>query len=372
MSAPRLAMPRPRGRRPASSVPASRIVRVEPLVASTDLLGALWDEGDRLGAVVRAVAKTTGVPAAIIWRREGLRLLLAHRHGDVALAAEAAAGLDGPDVPALPRELRADERRAIDVMRLHNRDFATLSLHSATIALGPIAGSAIPRRDRARLVDLSPLIDAVIGEALRSVARDSELAELRAAREAALRGPDAADRDAAARQLAALRGLARALDSRTSDSAHHHKLVARSAEALAQRMGLSVPERREIVAAALVHDVGMLALEPNPTAERAHAALGADMAALVPGGATLAPLIRAHHEWYDGTGFPAGLVGEAIPQGARILGAAEFYVESLQSGGADRDPARLAREIRARRGTRLDPRCADEIVAMLGQSPPLS
>ena len=116
-----------------------------------------------------------------------------------------------------------------------------------------------------------------------------------------------------------------------------------------------------------VRDGGrLLAADAPLAAEFAHPTLGADMALLVPGAGALAPLIRAHHEWYDGFGFPNGLVGDAIPMGARVLAAAEFYVETLQAAwGAEASAAAIADEVAARRGTQLDPRCADAMVSLL-------
>jgi len=492
--------------RPAqSSVAGTRIRRPDPVAVANRLFAALDEEGDRLSAVVRAVADAVGVPAAIVWRLEGSRLLLTHRHGDAALADEAAAGtltdgdrLDGAGAPGLPLELRLDTRETGGIVHLHGRPFAVLVLGTATFALGPVASGRLPRRDQGALAELAPMVEGVVAEALRSTARDAELTALRAEVEMGRRalgstidedrsfgllldlaiassgargglvatradgrmaivaerdlpegfdrldltpgagilaevpgipgllivegdeelsrlgldgllavgGPADAEtadlvfglipdgeeplpvdcahlletiveqaglvllssraaRDTADRHLAALRGLCRALDARSAASAGHHDLVATTAGDIARRMGLSVAECQEIAAAALVHDVGMLAADSTLAAEFLHPTLGADMASLVPGAASLAPLIRAHHEWFDGFGFPTGLVGEAIPLGARVLGAAELYAETLQFWGGESDPARVLEEIQARRGTQLDPRCADAIVSML-------
>jgi HD-GYP domain-containing protein (c-di-GMP phosphodiesterase class II) len=175
-----------------------------------------------------------------------------------------------------------------------------------------------------------------------------------------------AARATAHRHIDALRGLCRALDARSPELQGHHPLVAGTARAIAVDLGLD-PDVCDVVAdAALVHDAGLLAASVDaPLAgEFAHPALGADMAALVPGAADLAPLIRAHHEWWDGFGFPQGLSGEAIPIGARILAAAECYAELLQPAGA-LTSEQVRDEIRARRGTQLDPACADTLVALL-------
>jgi len=172
-------------------------------------------------------------------------------------------------------------------------------------------------------------------------------------------------RGAAERHLAALAGLCRALDARSPTSEGHHERVRETAVAIADRMGLDPDQRRLVADAARVHDVGQVAAEPDEAvaAEYAHPTLGAEMASLVPGAAELAPLIRAHHEWWDGFGFPAGLRGESVPLGARVLAAAELYVETLEAAPAG--SAEPVEEIRARRGVQLDPACADALLSIL-------
>ncbi len=175
-----------------------------------------------------------------------------------------------------------------------------------------------------------------------------------------------AARATADRHIDALRGLCQALDARSPASQGHHRLVAGTARAIAADLGADEQFCDLVASAALVHDAGLLAAtaEEPLAAEFAHPALGAEMASLVPGAADVAPLIRAHHEWWDGFGFPSGLVGEAIPLGARILAAAEFYAEMLDPAGG-MTPQQVLGEVRARRGTQLDPACADTLVALL-------
>ena len=173
-------------------------------------------------------------------------------------------------------------------------------------------------------------------------------------------------RGTAARHLAALEALCRALDARAHATKHHHARVAKTAAAIA--VGLRLPAERValVTQAALIHDVGLIAATSDAAiaAEFAHPAVGADMAALVPGAAELAPVIRAHHEWWDGYGFPNGLLGEAIPVEARVLAAAEFYVETLQADPVP-DVAVLVGEIQSRAGGQLDPACAQQLIDII-------
>ena len=89
--------------------------------------------------------------------------------------------------------------------------------------------------------------------------------------------------------------------------------------------------------AALLHDIGKLAVpehilsKPGPlTPEefqkiRAHPKVGADIVSSVPFPYPVAPLILSHHERWDGKGYPAGLKGEEIPLGARILSVVDYF-----------------------------------------------
>ena len=179
----------------------------------------------------------------------------------------------------------------------------------------------------------------------------------------------AASQATADRHVAALRGLCQALDTRSPASDGHHARVAQFARAIAERLGGPAALSELVHDAALVHDVGLLAATATDVlgAEFAHPALGGEMVLLVPGAAHLAPLIRSHHEWWDGFGFPNGLQGEAIPLGGRILATAEFYVEMIESDHAWTAEA-LADEFRVRRGTQLDPSCADTVIVLIEEN----
>jgi hypothetical protein len=178
-----------------------------------------------------------------------------------------------------------------------------------------------------------------------------------------------AARGTATRHLAALEALCRALDTRAHATQGHHARVAHTAAAIADRLQMPSERQHLLARAALIHDVGLLAATSDGAiaAEFAHPTVGADMASLVPGAAELAPILRAHHEWWDGFGFPNGLVGEAIPFEARVLAAAEFYVETRQADVQWETDALIA-EVQARAGGQLDPVCAEALIAVIEES----
>jgi HD-GYP domain-containing protein (c-di-GMP phosphodiesterase class II) len=118
----------------------------------------------------------------------------------------------------------------------------------------------------------------------------------------------------------------------------HHERTSRLAATLAKEMGLSPDRVRNITTAGLLHDLGKVSVgesilnKPGKLTEsefakmKEHPALGATMirtgaGALQP----LAPIVRHHHERFDGSGYPDGLARENIPLEARILGVADAF-----------------------------------------------
>ena len=162
-----------------------------------------------------------------------------------------------------------------------------------------------------------------------------------------------------------------AKDGVTSD--HVHRVQA-SALGLARALGLADPKTvQALEAAALLHDTGKLAVPEHilnkpgrlTPAEFAtmqlHVDVGADILSSIDFPYPVVPIVRAHHENWDGTGYPNGLTGTDIPIGARILSVVDCY-DALTS---DR-PYRVAMSddealaiIRARRGSFYDPAIVD-------------
>jgi putative nucleotidyltransferase with HDIG domain len=154
----------------------------------------------------------------------------------------------------------------------------------------------------------------------------------------------------------------------------HGQRVQRYAVALADEAAIT--DERVLVAidaAALLHDIGKLGIpetllrKPGPlTPEeydevRDHVLIGADLLGAVPFPGPLALIVRHHHERWDGSGYPDGLRGEAIPMGSRVVAIADCY-DALTSErpyrrGVSHDSA--VATIYERRGTRYDPKIAE-------------
>ncbi len=192
--------------------------------------------------------------------------------------------------------------------------------------------------------------------------------------------PDLSPRQAAANLLLA------ALDAREQVTGAHCRRVARMAEELAQGMGLSHEQTKQIAHGALLHDIGKITIseailkKPDPltTAERehvnTHAACGAAILRADPETRSISEIVHSHHERLDGSGYPRGLKGKSISLGARVLAVADTY-DAIRAGRpyAKRRSAREAlEEIRSLRGSLFDPdvvdtleRCQSKLEAIL-------
>ena len=136
---------------------------------------------------------------------------------------------------------------------------------------------------------------------------------------------------------ATVRVLAATVDARDPYTRQHSENVSAFARRIALEMGLSHEETADIAMAALLHDIGKIGIPdailtkkgPLDAAESqlmmSHAEVGAAIVMQAEPLVHLAPLVRHHHEWHDGNGYPDGLKGEQIPLGAAIIAVADAY-----------------------------------------------
>ncbi len=144
--------------------------------------------------------------------------------------------------------------------------------------------------------------------------------------------------------LRTIEALALAIDAKDHTTHQHLRRVRIYALEIARELGLRQQEIDALRAAALLHDIGKLAvpdhiinkpgrLTPEEFEKmKIHPAVGADILEKVAFPYPVAPIVRSHHEKWDGTGYPDGLKGEEIPIGARILAA----VDCLDALASDR------------------------------------
>ena len=162
-------------------------------------------------------------------------------------------------------------------------------------------------------------------------------------------------------------------------TADHSNRLAADCRVVGDEVGLAPDDVFELELVAILHDIGKLAVpaaildlaRPLNSRERAvvraHTIRGAEILAEIAGLAHLAPLVRASHERWDGTGYPDRLFGEQIPLAARIV----FTVDAFDAMTNDR-PYRISlgrhearRRITAGAGTAFDPRVVSALLAAL-------
>jgi len=173
--------------------------------------------------------------------------------------------------------------------------------------------------------------------------------------------------------------LARAIQAKDAGGSCHVERVQYYAAALARQLELPDLDRQAVEIAALLHDIGKLAVpehilsKPGPltTDERKkmqmHAQIGAEIVGAVPFPCPVAPLIRSHHERWDGMGYPSGLRGEQIPLGARILSVVDCF-DAFTSERPYRpalSPDAAIRMIQGEAGQALDPAIVAEFTKLV-------
>ncbi len=134
-----------------------------------------------------------------------------------------------------------------------------------------------------------------------------------------------------------IEALAKAVDARDKYTRNHSSRVSFIAEAMSRVMRISEQKIEKIRWAGLLHDVGKIGIRDNillkegplDRGERIlmnqHPTIGAEIVAPATQLAEEAPLIKAHHEWFNGSGYPDGVEALDIPLGARILTIADAY-----------------------------------------------
>ena len=187
-------------------------------------------------------------------------------------------------------------------------------------------------------------------------------------------------RDAEARNyLGIIRGLATALEAKDAVTRGHSARVAHLCHHIGLKLGMERPQLERLEVAASLHDLGKIGVpervlnKPGPldAAERRwireHPMVGAEMLEEIPLLWDIAPVVRAHHERFDGEGYPDGLRGEEIPLASRIIAVADTMDAMLMPR-----PYRRGRtleealaEIQACAGTQLDPAVVGPFVQMV-------
>jgi len=178
--------------------------------------------------------------------------------------------------------------------------------------------------------------------------------------------------------LSTVETLATAIDAKDEVTHDHVRRVQQGTLALARAMGVTDSGTLQAIeAAALLHDTGKIAIPEHilnkpgklTPAEfekmKRHAPIGADILSSIAFPYPVVPIVRHHHENWDGTGYPDRLQGEAIPLGARILSVVDCF-DALTSDRPYRrrmTDAQALAIVQERRGTMYDPAVVDAFMA---------
>lgn len=137
--------------------------------------------------------------------------------------------------------------------------------------------------------------------------------------------------------LRTIEALALAIEAKDETTGEHLQRVRVYSMELAKELGLSEDETEALRAASVLHDIGKLAVPEHIISKpgkltpeefekmKIHPIVGAEILERVNFPYPVVPIVRAHHEKWDGSGYPKGLSGEAIPIGARILTAVDCF-----------------------------------------------
>jgi len=182
--------------------------------------------------------------------------------------------------------------------------------------------------------------------------------------------------------LSTVEALSVAIEAKDEVTGGHVQRVRNNTLALASALGISDQAQSDALsAAAMLHDTGKLATpeyilnKPGPLTSsefdkmKDHATIGANIIRSIDFPYPVEPIVRHHHENWDGTGYPDGLVGEAIPIGARILSVVDCY-DALTSDRPYRP--RMTREqaehiLRERSGSMYEPRIVATFLGLLNE-----
>ncbi len=179
--------------------------------------------------------------------------------------------------------------------------------------------------------------------------------------------------------------LVETLALRDRRTARHAAAVARYARALAREMGCDEAEQELVHTAGLLHDIGKFALpdrilhaeilsDEDWAVVRRHPQEGATLVGRLDGYGPVADAILYHHEHVDGSGYPAGLIGNEIPLASRILAVCSIYdtLTARDSYRSPMTPQDAIAEMRRVAGRQLDAEIVDTFVTMLERDGPVT
>ena len=163
--------------------------------------------------------------------------------------------------------------------------------------------------------------------------------------------------------------LAFAIDAKDHYTQGHSQKVSTYARMIAQALGMSPAQVEEVRLAALLHDIGKVGI-PEATM-KTHTELGAKILEPLQPMSRIRLMVRHHHEFYDGSGYPDRLEGEQIPYGARLISIADAYdtITSARAYKKPRTPEDAFAELERCAANQFDPDIVRVFVETMRRAP---
>jgi cyclic di-GMP phosphodiesterase len=179
--------------------------------------------------------------------------------------------------------------------------------------------------------------------------------------------------------LKAIKALISALEAKDSYTSGHSLRVAHYAKMMGEQMKLNDDQQYCLHLSAILHDIGKIGLpdhilkkttnlvESEYITAKEHPLIGSKIVGNIDELHEVAAIIRHHHERFDGTGYPDGLKGDAIPVLARILAIVDAYeaIVSRRNYGIQQSPQFAVKELMKNSGSQFDPSLVDIFIGLM-------
>ncbi len=332
------------------------------LASTVGLVQCFWNQQRRPGLeqIAFNVATMALAAATATWIYHSPWMLANHAQEEIRLALAATAFFVLNTVPVTLAVSMAEEISIWSVWR--EGYFWSLPYYLGGAAVAQLASFAVHLAGWPTVLATGPVLYLVFRSYHLYAARvDNEREHLEAV---------------SALHLRTIEALALAIEAKDDTTHDHLARVQVYARELARELGLTAEEQQALQAASILHDIGKLAVPEHIISKpgrltpeefdkmKIHPIVGAEILERVQFPYPVVPIVRAHHEKWDGSGYPSGLKGEEIPIGARILAA----VDCLDALASDRQYRRALpldeamKVVQKESGTSFDPRVVEALL----------